>query len=114
MAELPAGLDLPADHAAALRTKNLSKKNANLVRSDQLMFFIAQIISANLLNWGMVLVPPGNHGKGRFIEKLVDFIDLHDHPLLQCRKTTSLAVSIWIKNGKKLAVTEQALRYEIA
>ena len=114
MAEPPAGLGLPADHAAALLTENPSKKNAKLVGSDQLMFLINQIISANLLNWGMVLVPPGNHGKGGFIDKLVDFIDLHDHSLLQCRKTTSLAVSIWIKNGKRLAATEQALRYEIA
>ena len=104
---------MPADHAAALLTENLSKKNANLVGSDQLIFLIAQIISANLLNWGMVLVPPGNHGKGRFIDKFVDFIDLHDHPLLQFRKTTSLAVSIRIKNGKKLAATEQAPKYEI-
>ena len=78
------------------------------------MLLVAQIISANLLNWGMVLAPPGKHGKGRFIDKLVDFINSYDHPLLQCRKTTSLAVSIWIKNGKKLAATEQALRYEIA
>ncbi len=83
MAELPASLDLPADHAAAaLLTEIPTKRNAKLVGSDQLMLLEAQIISANLLNWGVVLAPPGKHGKGRFIDKLVDFIKSHDPPVL--------------------------------
>ncbi len=74
MADQPPPADLPAEPYAAVMAEPSLKKNVKLMYSDQVMQLLAETISANLVNWQLVLAPPGKWGKGRFLDKLVDYI----------------------------------------
>ena len=77
------------------------------------MLLLAEILHENLSEWHMVLAPQGKHGKGRFITRLVTFINENDHQLLRNKSTTSETFSSWIKIGKEFAEKEQARKDEI-
>jgi len=98
MSEQQVPPDLSAEPYAAVMTDSSSKKFIKLMLSDQVMLLLADIITANLSSWHMVLSPAGKHGKRRFLDKLVDYINSYDHELLRGRKTTSETVGEWIKN----------------
>jgi len=65
-------LELSAETSAAALVDSSTKKIQKLVVSDQVMCLLAHIILTNLSSWHLVLAPPGKHGEGRFVDKLVD------------------------------------------
>ena len=66
------------------------------------MLFLAQMIHASLDRWKLVLAK-GPHGKDRYLQELVDFINQSDHELVRGKTTTKPTVNIWISAGKELA-----------
>ncbi len=106
--EVAKTLDFSGDAIPQAGTsKSVPKRKPQIVKSDALFLYLAQVIDANLKDeegseiFGPVLQDKGAKGKGQASDKLLEFINASTHPLCNGKTTTVQTLRGWMRNARK-------------
>ena len=92
------------------KTDGKGPSKRQIVKSDALLLFLAQIIDANLEDWHLAFGPKNKRGKGPAEKSILSFILASEHPLVKGKTTTQSTVHDWIEEGFKIGEAEESRR----
>jgi hypothetical protein len=99
---------IPTPKARTDTSETTEPKKPQMVRSDPLLIFIAQMIEGDPDTWGVLLTR--KHGKNRVADGFIEFLSSRTNPLTNGKTFTTETISKWIKYGMERAEAETQRR----